>query len=127
MVNLKDVRASNAALKTTVSNEVAVFVGATSGIGETTLRNFAKSSSKPKVYLVGRSESAASRILGELKELNPEGIFTFIKSDVSLLKNVDALTDEIKTKEKKIDLLFLTPGYVSFGGREGEFHSQSPQ
>lgn len=35
------------------------------------------------------------------------------------MKNVDRVCEEIKAKEKKVDLLFLSPGHLAFGGREG--------
>ena len=42
--------------------------------------------------------------------LNPEGSYEFIRKDVSLIKNVDELCNEIEKREKRIDLLFLSPG-----------------
>lgn len=98
----------------------ALEVGGTSGIGETTAREFVRNTVEPHVYLVGRNEAQASRILEELKKINPGGKNTFIKSDVSLLKNVDAACEEINAKEEKVNLLFLSPGYLSLESRNGE-------
>ena len=44
----------------------------------------------------------------------------FINADVSLLKNVDKAVEEIKRKTDTVDLLFLSCGYVTFGGRNRE-------
>lgn len=74
----------------------------------------------PKVYLVGRSEKEASRIQTELKALNPEGVFSFVQGDLTLLKNVDKVCEDIKAKEEKINLLFMTTGFLTMAGRNGK-------
>ncbi|KAK9332535.1 hypothetical protein V1520DRAFT_20189 [Lipomyces starkeyi] len=97
---------------------VAVFVGATSGIGLSTLKQFAKYSNAPKVYVVGRSKQSATPLLHELEVLNPKGIFIFVETEISLIKNVDAVCEEIKTSEQMLDLVFLSPGFLSVEGRK---------
>ncbi|KAK1145888.1 hypothetical protein N8T08_003834 [Aspergillus melleus] len=114
MAKLDQVRTSNAAINSQRPELVAVFVGATSGIGEGTAKELANTVKKPTIHLIGRNEATGSRILDELKAANPEGSFHFIKSDVSLLKNVDKACDEIKKKEESIDLLFMSTGYMGF-------------
>jgi len=123
MVNIKDVRKSNLAFKLSghASGLVAIFVGATSGVGMGTLKQFAKYATAPKVYVIGRSKTGATPLLNELKALNPEATFAFIETEISLIKNVDLACDEIKSKEKKVDILFMSPGYLSFDGRQGVF------
>lgn len=121
MVSLKEVRASNNTLKTnpTTSSLTAVFVGATSGIGYGTLRELASHSSTPKVYIVGRSLAKFTPQLEELKSLNPNATFIFLEAQASLLKDVEKACEEIKSKENKLDLLFVSTGYLSLAGREG--------
>ena len=115
MVSLSAVQSSNARISSTLSpGSVAVFVGATSGIGENSLKQFAKDSPAPRIYFVGRSQVAGDRIAGELKTLNKEGNYTFIKADVSLIKVVDDVCRNIKSKEKAINLLFLSQGSLVF-------------
>lgn len=114
MVKLDQARASNAAINSQSPELVAVFVGATSGIGEGTAKELANAVKKPTIHLIGRNEATGSKILEELKAANPEGSFHFIKSDVSLLKNVDKACAEIKEKEEAIDLLFMSTGYMGF-------------
>jgi NADP-dependent 3-hydroxy acid dehydrogenase YdfG len=123
MVNIKDVRKSNLAFKLSghASGLVAVFVGATSGVGMGTLKQFAKYATAPKVYVIGRSKTGATPLLNELKVSNPEATFEFIETEISLIKNVDLACDEIKSKEEKVDILFMSPGYLSFDGRQGVF------
>ncbi|KAK0100088.1 hypothetical protein ONS95_013100 [Cadophora gregata] len=119
MVSTKDIRKSNAAFKSSdqASGLVAVFVGATSGIGMGSLKQFAKNAKAPKIYILGRSSRAATPLLDEIKASNPEGSYEFIETEISLIKNVDKACDEIKSKEKKVDLVFTSPGYLAFGGR----------
>lgn len=115
MVSLPDVQSSNAQIASTLPGLVAVFVGATSGIGEYALKEFARHAQKPRVYFVGRSQEAADRIAEECRELNPDGEFSFIQADVSLLSSVDDVCRQIMNKEKTINLLFLTCGSALFG------------
>lgn len=83
MVTLGAAQASNARIATSLpSGMVAVFVGATGGIGENTLKKFAQHAKSPRIYLIGRSQESADRIVAECKKLNPDGVYTFIQSDV---------------------------------------------
>jgi NAD(P)-dependent dehydrogenase (short-subunit alcohol dehydrogenase family) len=118
MVALDQVRASNAALKTRPANLVAVFVGGTSGIGLYTARELVRNTTSPRIYLVGRNQSEASNIIQELKSINSSSEVSFIKKDVALLRNVDEACQEIKAKEKQLNLLFMTCGYFTMSGRD---------
>lgn len=116
MVLLDAVRSSNASIASALpAGLVAVFVGATNGIGETTLKQFAKHARQPRVYFLGRSQEAGARIAAECKALNAEGKFTFMGADLSLIRNVDEVCRDIKTKEKSVNLLFLTQGTLVTG------------
>lgn len=119
MVALETIQKSNDLISKTFSaGLVAVFVGATSGIGEYTLLEFARTAPEhSRVYFVGRSKEAGSRIKVECEKLNSQGTFEFIASDISLLKNVDEVCQQIKGKERYINILFQTQGKVggSFG------------
>ena len=111
MVSLTEVQSSNSLIPSVLpSGLVAVFVGATSGIGETTLKQFAKYTRQPHVYFIGRSQEAGDRITAECKALNKEGEYAFIKADVSLIKVVDDICRDIKSKEQSINLLFQCQG-----------------
>lgn len=77
---------------------------------------------EPRVYLVGRNKAEASRIIDELAKLNPDGTVNFIQTDASLLRSVDKACDEIKEKEEKINVLFLSPGIMTTKGRQGMFY-----
>ncbi|KAL1867965.1 hypothetical protein Plec18167_008431 [Paecilomyces lecythidis] len=118
MVSLQTVRSNNVSLKELGPGLVAVFVGGTSGIGESTAREFVRHTLSPRVYLVGRNETQASKIIEELRSLNPDGKVSFIKSDVSLLRSVDEACEDIKKREERVNLLFMSCGFLSTKGRD---------
>lgn len=115
MVSLTDVQSSNSRLASALPpGLVAIFVGGTRGIGETSLKEFAKHARKPRVYFIGRSQEAGDRVAAECKELNSEGEYVFLKADTSLICNVDEVCRDIKSREKAVNLLFLTTGTLVF-------------
>ncbi|CAF9932948.1 MAG: hypothetical protein HETSPECPRED_008497 [Heterodermia speciosa] len=118
MVSLEAVRLSNAKLKNLPPGLVALFVGGTSGIAESTLKQFYRHAIRPRIYIVGRNQDAADRIISELKTSQSEGTATFIRQDLTLLKNVDLVCDEIKRRETKLNVLFMTAGLSSMRGRD---------
>lgn len=119
MVSLDAMRASNAHIPTFLPpGLVAVFAGATSGIGEATLKEFVRHAViavRPKVFFLGRGQASGDRITKELKTLNSEGQYTFVACDLSLMRNVDEACRQIKEKETTINLLFLTIGTLISG------------
>ncbi|KAL2808435.1 hypothetical protein BJX63DRAFT_436109 [Aspergillus granulosus] len=119
MVALNSVKAHNVALESTLApGLVAVFVGGTSGIALSTALALARHTVSPKIYLLGRSQPAADEAITTIKSVNPSATPTFLKSDISLLKNVDSVCAEISAREKKLNLLFMTPGYLTWKGRD---------
>lgn len=128
MVTLEQVRASNADIKTRYPRGlVAVFAGATSGIGETSLREFVRHTPEPRVYIIGRSQEACDRLDAELRALNPGARYHFIRStDLSLLRNVDEVCDEIRRQEKAINVLFMSQGGMYFGKRTSSASHERP-
>ena len=116
MVSLDMITSSNDRIKSSLQTGlVAVFIGGTNGVGETTVRQFAKHAVQPRVYIVGRFEDAGDRITAECKALNPEGSFVFIKRETHLMKNVDEVCEELAAKEEVINLLFLSVGTLQIG------------
>ncbi|KAL9129566.1 MAG: hypothetical protein Q9175_007263 [Cornicularia normoerica] len=111
MVSLTDVQSSNARIPSALPpGLVAVFVGATSGVGEVSLKQFAKHARQPRVYFVGRSQEAGDRIAAECEALNSEGKYIFVKADTSLIRTVDDVCSDIKSKETAVNLLYLSTG-----------------
>ncbi|KAF3766614.1 hypothetical protein M406DRAFT_38016 [Cryphonectria parasitica EP155] len=115
MVGLEQIKASNAGISTTYPEGlVAVFAGATSGIGETSLREFTRHTVKPRIYVIGRSKEACDRLDAELKELNPSGTYSFLRTDTSLLRNVDDVCAQIKERETAVNVLFMSQGTANW-------------
>jgi NAD(P)-dependent dehydrogenase (short-subunit alcohol dehydrogenase family) len=126
MVAIDAIRASNAALQDDHPGLVALFIGATRGIGLATVKVLIKSLKAPIVYVVGRSESSFSSQLLELENLNPEASITFLETEVSLLRNIDWISKRVREKEKKLDLLFMSPGFLPVGGPLCNFPHPQP-
>ncbi|KAI1772916.1 hypothetical protein F4818DRAFT_443798 [Hypoxylon cercidicola] len=111
MGSLEAIRESNDRIVSSFpAGLVAVFVGATSGIGETTLKQLVKRAREPRIYFLGRRES---------EEINRKGEYHYLKYDVSLLKNVDEACRYLKSKEPTINLLFLSSGSLISDTDEG--------
>lgn len=98
---------------------VAVFVGATSGLGEHTAYAFAKYTQQPTIYIVGRNAEAGARVVAKLRAINPdpESKYYFLRHDVTLISEADALSREIQAAEKKVNLLFVSAGFLTINGR----------
>ncbi|KAJ8126790.1 hypothetical protein O1611_g6847 [Lasiodiplodia mahajangana] len=120
MVSYKEVQASNALINDATAPRVAVFVGGTSGIGKFTIRALVGTGASTKIYLVGRksSEERMRDFIQELHAVNPKAEVVWTEGEVALLADTKRVCDVIKTKESRIDLLFLTAGYAPFGSRK---------
>ncbi|KAK8024443.1 hypothetical protein PG993_012509 [Apiospora rasikravindrae] len=117
-IDLQTVLDSNSRLANVKTPLVALFVGATSGIGLGALKEFAQHASDPRVYIVARNAKTAGAIVEELHVLNPRGRYEIIEKNVSLVKDAEAVAEFVKTKESSLDLLFLSVGFVSLDGRQ---------
>jgi NAD(P)-dependent dehydrogenase (short-subunit alcohol dehydrogenase family) len=119
MVKLSQVRECNSKLNASNSPGVAVFVGGTAGTGKITLAELVRLKTSAKIYVIGRSETAAStsQFLDGLREVNPSANLIFVQAQISLLSEVKRVCEEIRAAESKLDLLFMTPGYAPMGGR----------
>lgn len=117
---MEDIIKTNKSVKEgDVRNPVGVFVGGTSGVGEYTAYKFAEYTTSPTIYIVGRNETAGETVLKKLRELNssPDANYYFVKKDITLIKECDKLCENINEKESKLNLLFLTSGFLTFNGR----------
>ncbi len=120
MVAYKQVLASNALLNDATAPRVAVFVGGTSGIGKFTIRALVATGASMRIYLVGR-KSAAERtqpFIQELRALNPKADIVWTEAEVSLLAEIKRVGELVRSRESRVDVLFLTAGYGPFGGRQ---------
>ncbi|KAF3763681.1 putative short-chain dehydrogenases/reductase [Cryphonectria parasitica EP155] len=121
MVSSSAIVASNKRLAATFPDQlVAIFVGGTSGVGEYTLKALARYAPQPRIYIVGRSRESADRIISECQDANANGVYEFVQADISLLKNIDDVCRQIRSKEKAINLLFQTQGTMAFSKTTSE-------
>ncbi|KAJ3045694.1 hypothetical protein HDV00_007820 [Rhizophlyctis rosea] len=121
MVAFNEVIASNDRIASALpARLVAVFVGGTSGIGEYTVKAFVRRVSEPRLYLLGRSQEAADRIISECKVINPKGEYFFLKVDASLIRSVDEVSKEIVAREKYVNLVVLSTGTLKSGTKTSE-------
>lgn len=134
MISLDTIHAANIKLVNSQAI-VAVFIGATSGIGEYGVRALADAHGTHgkglRLYLVGRKEEAANKIFAECRKICPAGQFIFVTSnDLSLLKGVDRVSSHIMSLEEteasknggtaRIDFLVMCQGIVNVSGsRQG--------
>ncbi|ENH70102.1 hypothetical protein FOC1_g10004085 [Fusarium oxysporum f. sp. cubense race 1] len=95
---------------------VAVFVGATRGIGLATLKALTRALPNPRFYIIGRSKARFAGVLALLNEYNPNAAIQFVEAEVSLIKGIDGVCERIMNLEKHVDLLFMSPGSLAFGG-----------
>ncbi|KAH7075524.1 hypothetical protein BKA63DRAFT_511654 [Paraphoma chrysanthemicola] len=119
MVAYSSIKACNALINNDTAPRVAVFVGGTSGIGQITIKALVATGVSSKIYLVGRKSSygRAKIFIQEMQNLNPDAYIIWAEGEVSLLSEVQRICSAIKSKERHIDLLFLTTGYTPFGAR----------
>ena len=110
-ISLHQVQESNTRISHTFpAGLVAIFIGATAGIGSYTLLELARCCPKSRIYFVGRSETDGARIKADCDRLNPGGKCVFIKKDTSLMKYGDVVCSEIRGMEREVNMLFMTQG-----------------
>lgn len=118
MVAIQAIRESNARIAELPAGLVALFLGGTSGIGQSALIQLAQHAVKPRIYIAARRASATTKLLEELRSKNPEGTYTVIEKDVSLICETDDVVEFVRARETKLDLLFESVGFISLVGRQ---------
>ncbi|KAI1184629.1 hypothetical protein F5B17DRAFT_411231 [Nemania serpens] len=119
MVSSREIRASNALISDATAPRVAVFVGGTSGIGNSTVKALVATGASVRIYLVARksSEERMHAFIQELHTINPKAEVIWTEGEVALLAETKRVCEIIKKQESHIDLLFLSTGYAPFNGR----------
>ncbi|KFZ24708.1 hypothetical protein V502_00804 [Pseudogymnoascus sp. VKM F-4520 (FW-2644)] len=95
---------------------VCVFAGATSGSGAGALEAMVGMLHTSTFYIIGRSAAEFASQRKRLEKLSPGCKLEFLEAQVSLLSDVDGVCKQIATAEKKVDLLYMSPGCIPFGG-----------
>ena len=126
MVAIQAIRKSNARISELPAGLVALFLGGTSGIGQSALIQFAEYAVQPRIYIAARRASAITDLLEELHEKNPGGTYTVIEKNVSLICETNDVIEFVKARETKLDLLFESVGFISFSGRQETVEGLEP-
>ncbi|KXH45009.1 hypothetical protein CSIM01_01138 [Colletotrichum simmondsii] len=106
MPSLLSVLEHNASLSARKAGFVAVFAGATSGIGLATLKVLTVSLVSPRFYVIGRSKANFAPQIAALRRSNPSASIHFIETEIALLRNVSAVCEDIVRREPHVDLLY---------------------
>jgi NAD(P)-dependent dehydrogenase (short-subunit alcohol dehydrogenase family) len=117
---------------TTTGDEgaVALFTGATAGLGEAILKAYARNHTNSRIYFVGRNDVAAQQIKEDVRRAWKEaprhsgdkGDIIFVKADLTPLTNVRGVFQEILKREgnnARLDFLCMSQGFLTLKGRLG--------
>ncbi|RMZ28338.1 hypothetical protein D0859_07577 [Hortaea werneckii] len=106
MVAISEVKSANASLENSPQQLTAVFTGATNGTD---------TSPTHAPIIIERNQTNFTHELDNLHSLNPNGTYTFLETDISLIRTIDHLTPTIQThlNGTQIDLLIISQDYIS--------------
>lgn len=93
-------------MQTTFQNKIVLITGATSGIGKVSALAFAKAGAK--VVVSGRREAEGQAVVSEIKAAGGEA--TFVKADVAVEADVEALVAKTVATYGRIDVAFNNAG-----------------
>ncbi len=96
--------------------KVVVVTGASSGIGETTARAFARAGSV--VVLAARGEDDLKRVTASIQEHG--GQASWFRCDVTSVEDIDALRDHVEATHGRCDVLVNNAGIPGGGWFEGQ-------
>lgn len=119
MVNKSEILSSNEKVaQQHLKSRVAVFMGATTGIGASTLNQMVTMLEDSTFYVLGRNPAD---IAGRLEQLRATASkrgnrIIFIETQVSYISNIDNACNQILAAETKVDYLCMSPGGMPFGG-----------
>jgi len=116
---LTEIKAANSRITAENAPRTAVFVGATSGIGKATLTRVVAQKIPIKIYVIGRNATKQRVFLDELPKSNKKADIVFMEAEVSLMAETKRVCNEIKATETSLDAVFLSTGYIPWGGSEG--------
>lgn len=117
MVKTTEIRQCNEKFaKKNNADLVCVFAGATSGSGAGALEAMVGMLHTSTFYIIGRSAAQFASQRKKLEKLNPSCKLEFLEAQISLLSDVDGVCKQIAAAEKKVDLLYMSPGCIPFGG-----------
>lgn len=120
MVALSEVKASNARISQDIAPRTAVITGGTDGIGKATLTRLVSTKLPIRIYVIGRNGDKHKPFLDQLRRSNDKADIIWIEAQISLLAEVKRVCGLIKEREKSIDLLYMSVGFIK-GERLGTY------
>lgn len=120
MSSPEPILASNALIGLEDVPKTPVFVGATDGIGKATLQALVSKGFPTKIYIVGRNKASHRVLLEDLARSNPQATLIFVEGQISLVADAQRIASQIAAQEDRVELLFLSSGYLPFTGRQGK-------
>ena len=97
------------------TNQIVVITGATNGLGQLVASELAKQGAH--LVLTARSKKKAEATERIIKNITPKAEIDFFFGDLSLMKDVKRIGNEIKASYPKIDLLVNNAGLHAFEQR----------
>jgi len=91
-----------------LNDRIALITGATSGIGESCAELFAKEGAE--VLVVGRNEDRGKEVEGRIRKSS--GKAKFLKCDVTSEKEISMLSQKVKEKYGRLDILINNAGIL---------------
>jgi NAD(P)-dependent dehydrogenase (short-subunit alcohol dehydrogenase family) len=113
MVSMSEIRASNTRIAESTAPHTAVFTGATDGIGRAALIRLIATKLPVRVYVIGRKGDKHKAFLDQLRGSNKHANIIWLEGQLSLLADTKRLCDAIKAREKCIDALYMSAGFIS--------------
>ncbi|KAJ9624721.1 uncharacterized protein PV06_02560 [Exophiala oligosperma] len=115
MVSTSDILLNNESLSSSGSGLVAALVGATSGIGLSTLQAILKHTTSPTVYVVGRGAARLDRLIAEVQPLNRGAtLHAVVAGDLTSVRGAQRAAEEVASRATHLDLLIESQGFFSF-------------
>lgn len=93
-----------------LADRVVIITGATSGIGKTTAIQASRLGAR--LRFVARNEQKAEDLRGQLQKVSPHGDIGFYIADLSLLAEIESVSDEILANEPRVDVLINNVGVL---------------
>lgn len=91
-----------------MSNKICLITGATSGIGKATAIQLAKKNFD--LILLGRNEQKCKNVSAKIQRINRQIIIKYYVVDISLMRQVRKICEEIKKDFNRIDVLINNAG-----------------
>ena len=99
-----------------MTNPVPTGIGA--GIASAFAKYGPRDANAPYIILVGRSQQGANAVIEEMKKSNAQGKYEFVQGDLTLMKGVRSVADEISKKVDKINYLCMSQGMFSLASKD---------